>query len=398
MQNRWAVLVAGVVIQTILGGIYAFSIFHPGLMADYGLDKAQCGMVFGVGIAVFTVAMIFAGRVLQRRGPRFTALTGAILFTAGYLTAAMSGGSLPILILGISCLSGAGIGFGYVCPLTVGLQWFPRKRGLITGISVAGFGGGGSLLSIIGTHFLDGGMDVLKFFMWLGVIAGALLILASLLLSSPTDRKAVTTSSAGIAEFVSLPFLICLFGIFMGTFSGLLVIGHLAPIIENTGLAKTVAGWAVSAFAVGNAAGRILWGFFFERIRYISIPASLGFFALVLLVFSLSSHMWVVLACTALIGIGFGANFVIYASALSTFFDISSFPRLYPVCFLGYGLAGVTGPAIGGYLADKTGTYDAALYLSTGMVAVAALVTAVGLKAFKDEPVPDEEPLVAPAE
>ncbi|MFW5870102.1 MAG: MFS transporter [Candidatus Sumerlaeota bacterium] len=397
MKNRWIVLAAGILIQTILGGIYAWSIFVPYLIDDYALSKGQCGTIFGLCIATFTLSMIAGGRLLSAKGPRLTALVGAVLFLSGYLVASASGGSFLLLLLGISILSGAGIGFGYVCPLTVGLQWFPNSKGLITGVSVAGFGGGAIVLSSLATHFLDAGMDVLILFRWLAAIAGGLLILASLLLAVPWEIKKTATTNPILSEILTLPFLLCLFGIFMGTFSGLLVVGNLSPIALNAGLSVELAATSVSIFAVGNALGRIAWGFLFDRIRYISIPASLACFALVLMVLAVSSNTMILLFCAGLLGFGFGANFVIYASALSNHFDIASFPRLYPVCFLGYGLAGVTGPGIGGFLADLTGNYQTALYLSAAMVAFAALVTAAGLRVFQTQPIPEQEPLVEPA-
>ncbi len=397
MKNRWIVLAAGILIQTILGGIYAWSIFVPYLIEDYALSKGQCGTIFGLCIAVFTLSMIPGGRMLASKGPRRTALVGAVLFLSGYLVASASGGAFPMLLLGISILSGAGIGFGYVCPLTVGLQWFPRSKGLITGVSVAGFGGGAIVLSSVAMQFLDAGMDILALFRWIGAIAGGLLILCSLLLAVPSGIKKTAVTKSVLPDILSLPFMLCLFGIFMGTFSGLLVIGHLTPIVMHAGLSVELAATAVSVFAVGNAFGRVAWGFLFDRIRYIAIPASLACFAAVLMVLVWSSHPVVLLCCAGLLGFGFGGNFVIYASALSNHFDIASFPRLYPVCFLGYGLAGVTGPGIGGYLADLGGDYQGALHLSTAMVIFAAIVTTAGLRVFRTQRIPDQQPLVEPA-
>ena len=135
-------------------------------------------------------------------------------------------------------------------------------------------------------------------------------------------------------------------------------------------------------------------GGLFDRIRYTAIPASLGCFGVMLVLLLFMDQGWGILLCAALLGFGFGANFVIYASAISSYFDLAAFPRLYPICFLGYGLAGITGPGIGGFIADATGSYDAALYLSTGMVVVATIVTAAGRRAFDKERVPNEQPLV----
>jgi hypothetical protein len=68
------------------------------------------------------------------------AMISAGLFCAGYLMASFSKGNfLPHPHAGLGILSGASIGFGYVSSLTTSLKWFPKKKGLITGISVAGF-------------------------------------------------------------------------------------------------------------------------------------------------------------------------------------------------------------------------------------------------------------------
>lgn len=383
MKNRWIVLGAGILIQTILGGIYAWSIFVPALMEDYGLNQGQCGTIFGLAIATFTLTMIAGGRLLAVKGPRLTALIGAGLFTGGYLTAAASGGHYPTLLVGISLLSGAGIGFGYVCPLTVGLQWFPKRKGLITGVSVAGFGSGAILLSSLATWGLDSGMDVLRIFAWVGAIAGTLLIMGALLLATPGGEKRVVSRQSVLSDVMTWPFLLCLFGIFMGTFSGLLVIGNLSPICLDAGLSLDMAAVAVSVFAVGNGLGRIVWGFLFDRFRYKTIPVSLASFGLIVLLLSAVGHTWLVMFSAGLLGFAFAANFVIYASALSSCFHVDSFPRLYPICFLGYGLAGVFGPGVGGHLADVTGHFHSALFLSSGMVAFAASVTAIGLRVFQ---------------
>jgi OFA family oxalate/formate antiporter-like MFS transporter len=383
MKNRWVVLSAGIIIQTILGGIYAWSVFVPGLMDSYGIDKGQSGIVFGVCIGVFTVAMIFAGRLLSRKGPRITALIGAVLFATGYFTASLSKGHFGLLTTGIGVLAGAGIGFGYVCPLTVGMQWFPKHKGLISGLAVAGFGGGAIILSSIASHLLGNGMDVLQVFRWIAFIPGSMLVAAALLLASPEQPFRGTRFGGDWTHMRSAPFMVAFLGLFAGTFAGLLVIGNLTPIATGAGLSLELAAQSVSAFAVGNAAGRIIWGFLFDRTRYRTIPLSLGGFAAALILFKFSAAPWLFLLSAALLGFGFGANFVIYASALSTFFGVEAFPRLYPFCFLGYGIAGITGPALGGMLAERTGAYDSALLISTGIVVLVTVITTLSLRVYQ---------------
>jgi len=73
---------------------------------------------------------------------------------------------------------------------------------------------------------------------------------------------------------------------------------------------------------------------------------------------------------------------VIYAAAISRFFGTRLFPRLYPVCFMVYGIAGVIGPGLGGWLADQTGTYHIALHICIALVSLAGIVSLLKLGVF----------------
>lgn len=382
MNNRWIVLGAGCLIQTILGGIYAWSTFVPYLNKDYGLTTGQCGFIFGATILIFASAMIIAGRVLVNKGPRFTVSVSAGLFTLGYLLASISGGSFVLLLLSLGGIVGCGIGFGYVCPLSIGMKWFPERKGLVTGVAVAGFGAGAIVLSSVAEYFLLAGTDVLTFFRWFGICAGGILFVAAFCLSEPDSARGVTAPPRDVSDIFSLPFLVSSIGIFAGTFAGLLIVGNLAPIILKAGLTETQAALAVSMFAVGNGAGRVAWGRFFDHLHYKSIPISLVTFAVVSVVLLLPIADWLLMFTVLLIGFFFGSNFVIYASAISRYFGTHSFPRLYPICFLAYGVAGVIGPGLGGFLADTTGSYTASIYICIALVSLAGIWSFLKLPVF----------------
>ncbi|NCC14066.1 MAG: MFS transporter [Spirochaetia bacterium] len=126
--KRWVVLLAALCMQTILGGVYAWSTLSVWIREEMGISSAQAGLVFGMTIMVFTIVMVFSGRILPQFGPRKTASIGALFFFLGYLLAAYSHASFALLLLGISVLSGIGIGFSYVVPLSVCLKWFPTQK------------------------------------------------------------------------------------------------------------------------------------------------------------------------------------------------------------------------------------------------------------------------------
>ncbi|MFW5735466.1 MAG: MFS transporter, partial [Oceanidesulfovibrio sp.] len=240
-MTKWIVLAAGVAIQMILGGVYAWSEFVPLLTADYGLNKSQCGLIFGATIAMFTLVMIPAGRILHKFGPRVTASIGAVLFTAGYLLASYSQGDFIMLLICLSGIAGAGIGFGYICPLTVGMKWFPDNKGLVTGVAVAGFGGGAVLLSAVAEHMLVAmSMDVMQVFRFIGIGSGLIAFVSAMLMSvPPTDKDAAAVSNAEPSArglLLSRNYMLIVLGMFCGTFAGLLVVGNLKPLALSMGL------------------------------------------------------------------------------------------------------------------------------------------------------------------
>jgi len=94
-----------------------------------------------------------------------------------------------------------------------------------------------------------------------------------------------------------------------------------------------------------------------------------------MLLFLLPPVPALVLAAVLLTGVGFGGCFVVYASSVVEMFGIQLFPRLYPICFLWYGLAALIGPPLGGIIADATGSYGRSIAMSVLLVLITAPLT-----------------------
>jgi len=372
--KRWVVLLAALCMQTILGGVYAWSTLSVWIKEEMGISSAQAGLVFGMTIMVFTIVMVFSGRILPQFGPRKTASIGALFFFLGYLLAAYSHASFALLLLGISVLSGIGIGFAYVVPLSVCLKWFPNQKGLVTGLSVGGFGGGAILLSAIIEEAYLSSLSLSSFLLWYSIISFVLLFLCAQLLAVPEASSSVQERPPRSAYRNSVMILSSM-GMFAGTFAGLLVVGNLSPLVQEWGLSEVQAVLAVMLFSVGNASARIVWGYIFDRIGALSIPLSLLLFSLATLMLLASGpNIPLILVLVALLGFSFGANFVLYAAVIAHAYPLHFFSSLYPLCFLFYGIAGLLGPGIGGWLRDATGSYMTSLVLCLLIVFFSALL------------------------
>ncbi len=372
-------VLAAVLIMCCSGSVYAWSIFVAPLRSSYGLSSAQTQLIFGCIIASFSITMLFVSRIERRLGPKVTALIGAGLFSAGYLMASFSGGNVILILLGISVLSGAGMGFGYVTVLTTLVKWFPDRKGLATGIAVAGFGSGAILLSRIAQPALNGGWPVTDIFRLIGIIYGVIFALSALFISAPAaDNKATVEKPVSLRSMAGdKRFWVLCYTFFAGSFAGLMFIGNLKPIGLSQGISDNAAVLAIVLVSVGNAAGRILWGQIYDKIggkRSVAIAlALLSLFTLALLSGTNSDIAF--LALCLVIGLCYGANFVLYASDVSNIYGIYQLGIIYPVVSLAYGISGIAGPLAGGMLFDITSYYFLPIILS-------AVICATGLAAY----------------
>jgi len=375
-MKRYVILTASLVIQVCLGGVYAWSVFVPWLVDDHGLTTTQTQGVFGTTIAVFTAVMVYSGRLVERRGPRLMAVIAGVLFAAGYGLAALSGAHVVGLLLGVGVLAGAGIGMGYVCPLTTCIKWFPDHKGLITGVTVAGFGIGAILLSTIAQLLAANGVPVPTMLLLIGLVYGSAIAGAGLLLSVPSHVVAKRRASLETGRVIREPLFWGLtVGMFSGTFAGLMVIGNLKPLGLAEGVDIAAATAAISAFALGNAAGRITWGWLHDRVGRVVIPASLLTLGATVLTLMFAAGGAAFIAAAAAVGFAFGACFVIYAAEVASHWGIEAVGVVYPLVFLAYGLSGILGPMAGGWLFESTGSYSQAILL-------AAVLTVGGAAAF----------------
>ncbi len=120
MASRWKVVVGALLIQLCLGAIYAWSVFTPGLK-DAGWSNTRTQIVFSVGLAMFAIVMVFAGRRLTDWGPQRLAFAGGITLGIGYVIAGLgSGTNFWLVLLGVGVIGGSGIGLAYVVPIAVG--------------------------------------------------------------------------------------------------------------------------------------------------------------------------------------------------------------------------------------------------------------------------------------
>lgn len=421
--NRWTVIAGALLVQVILGTVYAFSVFVKPLQAEFGWDRTTTQWAFSLALASFAGVMIPAGRLQDRIGPRKVASIGGILLGASFLLGAvLVAAARPwALYLTYGILGGAGIGFAYVCPIAASVKWFPDKKGLITGLAVAGFGAGAlffagpasilllppaesgepiglSQILLIGLGISEGtgfGMGWRAFFVLHGVVCGGAVLLGASLLRNPPPGWTPPAPKGGSQPLkpavdvewrhmlnTPLACMIWLTFIF-GATSGLMAIGQWTPMMASVLEGKTFApDWMrgfgrfvepVGILAIFNALGRIFWGKvsdLIDRPRAMMIMFLMQGMAFMMLP-SAHSNAAIFLA-SALVGLNFGGCFALFPSLTADCFGTKHFGINYGWIFTAYGVAGIIGPIVGGVLFDVTEQYILAFVFAGTLCFVAA--------------------------
>ena len=398
-HGKW-VIFGALLIQLSLGAIYAWSVFAKPLQVS-GWSTSDTQWPFTVGLVTFALVMVFAGRKLYVFGPRKLTAAGGVMLGAGYLLAgAMGGESFWATLIGVGLLGGAGIGLGYVVPIAVGMQWFPDKKGLITGVAVAGFGLGAMIwVKLAGTWgglIADYGIGTT--FMIYGVLFMLLVLIGSLWMTFPPEFVPPKPDQKGSKfdfrsdEMIRTTHYWSIFSTFaIGATAGLMCIGLMKQFPSQAltasgmadALADATAGTAMVIFAIFNAIGRIGWGKISDTIGHavncdhkgrktslIIMAASQGLFVIAfpyVAGFEYSLYLF-----AALIGFNFGGNFALFPAITTDTFGHKFFGQNYGYVFLAYGLGGTVGPMLGGYLGDMNNYLLA--FIITGVLSLLAAV------------------------
>ncbi len=441
VMNRWLVVIGAILIQLCLGAIYAWSVFTTTLKAGtddggYGFTATQTQWIFSAGLAVFALVMLFAGRWQAKVGPRTVAAVGGVVLGAGYILGGLLGKSFWPQMICIGIIGGAGIGLAYVVPIAVGVKWFPDKKGMITGLAVAGFGFGatiwvklagswfGGLLNVTNVFGLPGVQSV--FFIY-GVVFLVLVLLGSIVMVNPPAGwkpagwnpdaavggiKATGALDLTATQMAGTPQYWGLLLMFIGSaMAGLMVIGVIRlfgedslqanNVASDAATAGAIAGTAMAWLAILNGLGRIVWGIASDKIgrKTALFLMCLIQGVMMLLFFKVGGTKMGLIVGASIIGFNFGGNFALFPAATADFFGNKNVGSNYPWVFLAYGIAGIVGPQIAGHFKDTATGVDAwkVPFIVAGIACLVAALLSLMLKTPKPKAIeqatgPETEP------
>lgn len=379
-----AMLAAGTGINLTIGFLYAWSVFKKAIVADWGWTHSQANAPYTVAIAMWAVALLVAGVVQDRIGPRRVIQIGVFLVGSGIAASAFFATPLALIIT-VGVVVATGIGFTYGCVTPMAMKWFhPGRKGLVSGITVGGFGIAavyyaplaGSLIRAMGVShsFLAIGLGILAIGLPLSFYVNN--PPAGYVPAQPTRVKAgrpkLNSHDYTWRQMLRTPSFYILWIMFvLSSSAGVMMIGHLASIASlQTGMANTAL--VVSLLAVSNASGRIGGGMLSDRIgRRATMILVFSTQLANMLLFPLYTTYILIALGTIVAGFSYGSLMSTFPSITSDNWGMKSYGANYGVLYTAWGVSGVLGPLIAGYVVDSTGGYGPAFLVSAALLAVA---------------------------
>ncbi|MDO9508673.1 MAG: OFA family MFS transporter [Thermovirgaceae bacterium] len=394
-RTGWIVVLAGTGINLTFGVLYSWSVFAANIMETYGWTSIQASLPYTFAILSFALLMIPGGRLQDIFGARIISTVAGILVGTGLILASFVP-TIPGFVLGFGVIAGSGIGMGYASTTPVAIKWFPpEKKGLITGIVVAGFGLASLYIAPL-TRFLISSFGLLNAFRILGVCFLVVVVSLAQLLKAPENPVPHKPSLKGSLripardltwrQMIKTPQFAQLWIMFAaGALAGLMIIGHLTK-IASIQIGQDVGFLLVAGIAVFNSAGRPLAGMISDKLgRSRTMMILYLCQGVVLLAFPLFRSFGTVLFGAAVVTFAYGAMLSVYPSAVGDFYGTKNLGLNYGILFTAWGVGGIVGPILAGAIVDATGGYWFA-YMAAGAFCFIAAAMGWMIKPMPKEP------------
>jgi len=373
-------------INICLGFTYTWSVFVASLTEHLGSGITEVTFTYTIATLMFTVMTVAGGRIQDRFGPVMAIRIGALLFGGGLVLCGFTS-SLAWLYFFYGIVVNGGIGMAYCAVLMNINNFYPQKRGSVSGLITASYGMSAVLFSPIAT-FLISAYGVLNTYRILGIFFFLTLSFSSLFVrkAPSVDVKLAdiydkNANDKTWDQMIKTPAFYIIFSLMViGSTAGLMIISQASLIAQNMmGASVTTAAFTLSLIAGANALGRILWGFISDKTgRNTSTHLIFLIAASMMLGLSFISRGQYTLftVITMLIAFCYGGVIGTFPAIITEYFGAKNNGTNYGLILLGAGVGSFIGPMTAAWTQTLTpGYYGTAFYISSALGFIGLILT-----------------------
>ncbi|MCR4841208.1 MAG: OFA family MFS transporter [Lachnospiraceae bacterium] len=390
--NKWIrAAIPALLLHCSIGTVYCWSVFSEEIAKYIGHEKSSVEWAFSFAIFFLGMSAAFLGNIVEKDIHK-SSLIATICFSAGmaltgyfiYYGGSHKGSTLALVGIFVSYgfIMGVGLGTGYLSPVKTLMLWFADRKGLATGLAVAGFGAAKAIASPIMQRILytdvknqvqrEGGIYMM--FWILAAVYFVMMFVGHLLLKKPEGWHEPQDKNAkpGIMETLKTKPIANYIGIWLMFYinitCGLALISQEKMIVKCIGLAAS-AGLISTISAIFNAGGRL--GFsawadtmkdrntIYKMIFILSIAST----ALVMATGGIKNgdgntlFIVLVLALIFIVNAGYGGGFSNVPTLLSDHYGMGSISAIHGITLSAWAFAGLTGNQVATYIVNHSGKW-----------------------------------------
>lgn len=395
----WAVVAAAFTVMLLGFGVaYSFAAFFDPLATTFSGERADISLVFSIcGLLYFMLGAI-GGPAADALGTRRVIAIGVVMIGIGLIGAALAQALWQVYVF-YGVVIGLGIGLSYVPSAGVVQRWFVRRRGLASGLAVAGIGAGTMGGAPFANLLIAQGDWRTTFLIFAVIVLVVGLYAARFLYHTPAERglwpdgdpAPATPPQAGGDGWDLWPavksraFVRFYFSALLTSLGLFIPFVHLAKYTTDLGLEPNDLGhWLgedaiglVTLIGLGSLLGRLFLGGIADRFgRYASMLAMYIGIAVMQCWWYFADSYETLAAFAVLFGICYG-GFVALAPSLSAdYFGTRKIGGIIGILYTGPGVGSFLGPYLAGVAYDLSQSYDAAIIAAAVTAAAGALLLA----------------------
>ena len=376
------VLLCGAAIVTLSMGIrHGFGLWLQPITQAQGWTRETFAFAIAVQNLAWGVFGIFAGMVADRFGAFRVIVAGALLYALGLVGMALSPTGLLFTLTAGVLIGAAQAGTTYaVIYGVIGRNISADKRSWAMGVAAAA-GSFGQFLMVPVEGLLISGLG------WqtaLLVLGGAVLLIMPLAIGlretgmagEHAARRQQTIGQALREAFKYPSFQLLMAGYFVCGFQVVFIGVHMPSYLKDKGLSPQVAGYALALIGLFNVFGTYIAGVLGQRISKRKILAAIYFSRAAIIAVFLAAPLSPasVYVFSALMGLLWLSTVPVTSAMVAQIFGIQHLSMLGGFVFFSHQVGSFMGVWLGGYLYDRTGSYDVVWYITIALGIFAGLI------------------------
>lgn len=371
----WYIITAGtLLLATCFGVSYSFSVYFSSLQVEFSWNRAATSGAFSLYLLLVGFFSIVCGRAVDRYGPKPVVLImGVISGISLILTSRVQ--TLWQLYFTFSVLLAVGTGGMYIIVMSTASRWFYRKRAFAMGILTAGASLGGVVMAPV-SAWLIGAYQWRTAYVLTGILAWVLIIPGALVLKQePSEigagpdgdprftvkpaadsKKPAAFSIVGAIRSSSFWHLNQVW--FWFSFCLYMVITHIVPCAQDSGLKPMQAAALISIFTAVSAVSSLAGGMLADRVNKCKLIAVLTMaMALCMVLLAAADQPWMIYLFAVVFGIAYGGGAPPVVAVVTEVFGTAKVGTMMGILMISWGLGSAAGPYLAGWVFDHTGSY-----------------------------------------